>query len=219
LPRPSARWAAGRLEQSLAVGRRGERGHLLGERQPGDLAEHRVGEERVERALQPEQQAHGPRRHLGAHGDAVGVGLAEQVEQAAPVAAQALDHRERQGPARPLGHGPEQPELGVEVGEVGHRLEDALPVAPMASAMPISSSASAVRVGVGSPLLVRWLSVREVVKPSAPAATAWAASSAMAAMSSAVAGSRAAPRSPMTLSRRAPWGTCRATSTSNGRAR
>ena len=39
----------------------------------------------------------------------------------------------------------------------------------------------------------------------------------MAAMSSGVAGSRAAPRSPMTCRRRAPWGTWRATSTSKGR--
>ena len=38
--------------------------------------------------------------------------------------------------------------------------------------MPTSSSASAVSVGVGSPVLVRWLSVREVVKPSAPASIA-----------------------------------------------
>ena len=39
----------------------------------------------------------------------------------------------------------------------------------MARAMPTSSSRAAVSVGVGSPRLVRWLSVREVVKPSAPA--------------------------------------------------
>ncbi len=35
--------------------------------------------------------------------------------------------------------------------------------------MPTSSSLAAVKVGVGSPRLVRWLSVREVVKPRAPA--------------------------------------------------
>ena len=38
--------------------------------------------------------------------------------------------------------------------------------------MPTSSSASAVSVGVNSPLLVRWLSVRDVVNPSAPASIA-----------------------------------------------
>ena len=38
--------------------------------------------------------------------------------------------------------------------------------------MPTSSSASAVSVGVSSPLLVRWFSVRDVVNPSAPASIA-----------------------------------------------
>ena len=65
-----------------------------------------------------------------------------------------------------------------------------LPIEPRASAMPISSSASAVSVGVSSPLLLRWLSVRDVVKPRAPACTASRARSAIAAMSSGVAGSR-----------------------------
>ena len=64
--------------------------------------------------------------------------------------------------------------------------------------MPASSSAAAVSVGVQSPRLVRWLRVREVVKPSAPASTASPASRAISAISSAVAGSRAAPRSPIT---------------------
>ena len=45
----------------------------------------------------------------------------------------------------------------------------------MARAMPSSSSASAVRVGVSSPLELRWLRVREVLKPMAPASTAWRA--------------------------------------------
>ena len=89
--------------------------------------------------------------------------------------------------------------------------------APIASAMPTSSSASAVSVGVNSPRLVRWLSVRDVVKPSAPASMPSAASAAIGAMSSGVAGSRRAPRSPITCSRSAPCGTCSATSTSNGR--
>ena len=39
---------------------------------------------------------------------------------------------------------------------------------------PSSSSASAVRVGVSSPLELRWLRVREVLKPMAPASTACA---------------------------------------------
>ena len=60
--------------------------------------------------------------------------------------------------------------------------------------MPVSSSSPAVSVGVGCPSEVRWLSVREVEKPSAPASTARFASAAMAAMSASVAGSRSAPR-------------------------
>ena len=43
-----------------------------------------------------------------------------------------------------------------------------MPVAPTARAIPSSSSASAVRVGVSSPLELRWLRVREVLKPMAP---------------------------------------------------
>jgi len=78
-----------------------------------------------------------------------------------------------------------------------------LPAAPSARAMPSSSSSAAVSVGVGCPSLERWLSVREVEKPSAPASTASAAIPAMAAMSAAVAGSRSAPRLPITYTRSA----------------
>ena len=46
--------------------------------------------------------------------------------------------------------------------------------------MPVSSSSAAVSVGVGWPSLVRWLSVRDVEKPSAPASTARLAIAAMA---------------------------------------
>jgi hypothetical protein len=68
------------------------------------------------------------------------------------------------------------------------------PVVPMARAMPTSSSRAAVSVGVGSPRLVRWFIVRDVVKPSAPAATPAAAMRPIASISSAVAGARSAPR-------------------------
>ena len=73
-----------------------------------------------------------------------------------------------------------------------------LPTAPSPSAMPASSLAAAVKVGVQSPRLVRWLRVRDVVKPMAPASIASPARRAISAISSSVAGSRAAPRSPMT---------------------
>ena len=64
--------------------------------------------------------------------------------------------------------------------------------------MPISSSAAANVPGTGSPSMARWRSVREVVNPSAPAATPSRTIAAMPAMSSAVAGWLRAPRSPIT---------------------
>jgi hypothetical protein len=64
--------------------------------------------------------------------------------------------------------------------------------------MPTSSSRAAVSVGVGSPRLVRWLMVREVEKPSAPARMPAAAMRPIVAISSGVEGSRFAPRSPIT---------------------
>ena len=50
--------------------------------------------------------------------------------------------------------------------------------------MPTSSSRAAVSVGVGSPRLVRWFNVLDVVKPSAPARTPSAAMRPIAAISS-----------------------------------
>jgi hypothetical protein len=67
---------------------------------------------------------------------------------------------------------------------------------------------------VKSPVDVRWFSVREVEKPSAPALTASAASAAIALLSSSVAGSRRAPRSPITYTRSAACGNCAPTSMS-----
>ena len=64
-----------------------------------------------------------------------------------------------------------------------------VPKAPRADAIPTSSSAAAVKLGVCSPRLDLWLTVRDVVNPRAPARTASVARAAMAAMSSAVAGS------------------------------
>ena len=91
-----------------------------------------------------------------------------------------------------------------------------VPPAPTAAAMPTSSSAAAVRVGVKSPVDVLWFAVRLVEKPRAPAAIPSAARRPIAAMSSAVASSRFAPRSPITWSRNAPWGTWVAMSMSLG---
>ncbi len=64
--------------------------------------------------------------------------------------------------------------------------------------MPSSSSSPAKVPGTGSPSTARCSMVREVVKPSAPAAMPSRTMRAMPAMSSAVAFSFFAPRSPIT---------------------
>ena len=64
-----------------------------------------------------------------------------------------------------------------------------VPASFMPSAMPISSASEARSDGVGSPFTVRWLSVREVEKPSAPARIASAVSARICAISSGVASS------------------------------
>ena len=67
-----------------------------------------------------------------------------------------------------------------------------------ASPMPTNSSLAAVNDGVGSPVELLWFSVRELLKPNAPARIASSVSCFIARISSAVAGSLFAPRSPMT---------------------
>ena len=64
--------------------------------------------------------------------------------------------------------------------------------------MASSSAAPAFSEGVGSPVAVRWFSVRDVENPRAPAAMASVARRRMAAASSSVASSRRAARSPIT---------------------
>ena len=72
------------------------------------------------------------------------------------------------------------------------------PASATPSAIASSSSARARSDGVGSPVAVRWFSVRDVENPMAPARMASVARLRMAAASSAVASSRRAARSPMT---------------------
>ena len=90
------------------------------------------------------------------------------------------------------------------------------PASFMPSAMPKSSASEARSEGVGSPFTVRWLSVREVEKPSAPARMASAVSARISATSSAVASSSFAARSPMTNTRSAPCGSWAPRSMSRG---
>ena len=72
------------------------------------------------------------------------------------------------------------------------------PASLISLAMPTSSSAAAVSVGVGSPRLVLWFMVREVVNPRAPAAIPSRTMRPISPISSTVAASRWAPRSPIT---------------------
>ncbi len=72
------------------------------------------------------------------------------------------------------------------------------PFARSVAASAISSSSVASSVGMCLPSLERWNSVREVAMPIAPASSASPSSSHMRAMSAGVAGSRFAPRSPIT---------------------
>ena len=92
------------------------------------------------------------------------------------------------------------------------------PASAMPRAMAPSSGAVACSDGVGSPRAVRWLRVREVEKPIAPARMASAVSRRMAAASESVAASRRVARSPITYRRIAPWGSWAQTSMSWGRA-
>jgi hypothetical protein len=72
------------------------------------------------------------------------------------------------------------------------------PASATPAAMAPSSAALARSDGVGSPVAVRWLRVREVDTPSAPARSASAVSRRISAASAGVASSSRAPRSPMT---------------------
>ena len=72
------------------------------------------------------------------------------------------------------------------------------PLSPTARARASISSRAAKVPGTGSPSMARWTTVREEEKPSDPQACASVTSRAISAMSSGVAGSFMAPRSPMT---------------------
>ena len=166
----------------------------------------------------PEHEADRPRRDLARHRHAVGVRRGQQLELAAVRVAAHLHERERQRPARLLGHAPEDRELGVDVGEVGDALQHAL--ARLADRARDADQL----VGLGGERRRELTLARAVVERArggeperAGLDRPRARCRAIAAMSSAVAASRRAPRSPITCSRNAPCGTCTATSTSNGR--
>ena len=91
----------------------------------------------------------------------------------------------------------------------------AWPPAAMARPRPNSSSSAANVPGTGSPSIARCPIVRDVENPSAPASIASVTSRPIAAMSSGVAGSLRAPRSPIAYARMAPCATWLPTSTAN----
>ena len=72
------------------------------------------------------------------------------------------------------------------------------PACASARPSPKSSSSAANVPGTGSPSMARWAIVRDVDTPSAPASIPSRTMRAIAAMSSEVAGSLRAPRSPIT---------------------
>ena len=88
-----------------------------------------------------------------------------------------------------LRHPQHHRQVFVDAGEIEHELQARCGLAPcIAAAIAVSSSSPAFSVGVKSPVEVRWLSVREVEKPSAPARTASPPSAAIALLSSGVDG-------------------------------
>ena len=183
----------------------------LGERQARDLAVHRVA--RAAGAACTAGRA-GGRPAAGAtwprHRHAVGVRLVEQLELPAPAVAAHLQR------ARTTAAGPTpRPCAGRSRTRRRRRRSRRRPaarrwpVAPIARAMPTSSSASAVSVGVNSPLLravVERARRREAERAGLDRLARERGHRARCRRGVAV--SRRAPRSPITCSRSAPCGTC-----------
>ena len=109
--------------------RRAHQRGLGGSAEVRDPLPGRVFHERVQRVLQPEQQAHRPRCHLSPDGEAFLLAVGDEGEDL-PVAVRRqvrLNERDRQRqPAGPHGL-PQQRELSLGVGEIGDHLHDAAP--------------------------------------------------------------------------------------------
>ncbi len=123
--------------------------------------------ERVDRRLEPEQHADAAGRDLGPHLQSLGVRPRSACRgrggsrDPAPTAT-----------ARPTAAGRDAriisrsvPISSSKSGKSETTCSTPAPASPSARAMPTSSSRAAVSVGVGSPRLVRWFNVRDVVKP------------------------------------------------------
>jgi hypothetical protein len=123
-----------RVKQALAKFGMAQGKELLVQRPQGDVGEHRIGDERVQRGRQPNDQPDRSRRDLGGHPDSVGSGGSDTVEQfvirqavGGAIDCDVLGQRHRQRPARCFGHPPHHPPFGVDVAEVRHELEHAPP--------------------------------------------------------------------------------------------
>ncbi len=196
---------------------------LLGQREVGDLAVDGVGQERVQRALQPEQEADGPGRDLAAS-SATPSALAcvEQLELAAAAVAAGL-HAARTTAAGPTPRpcARKSANSASTSAKSDTTWSTPVPVAPMARAMPDQLVGLG---GEGRAWARRWLravvaACATCVKPRAPASTAsrgqLAPSAAMSLGRGRLPAARRARPSRAGAARRA--GTWVATSTSNGR--
>ena len=104
-----------------------QRLHLFVQRRAPDLAEGLVHDEGVERRGEPQQHAGRPRRHLAAHGHAVGIGLGDQFQHAGPAMRPAvvLLDGERQRTAGHFRHAADHREFLVHILEIGDELQHA----------------------------------------------------------------------------------------------
>ena len=179
-----------------------QRGDLRVDVEVGDLGPGRVEHQRVHAAAEAGQQADETAGDLGHDGQPLGAGLVEHRQHPSPqigvaVGLVEVDRHRAAGAPGQLAHPRE-----LLVGDqrvIGRELEDA-----------VAGACSWPRRWRRAPRRRRWCrararptanggsGVREVEKPSAPARRASATRRPMAAASAAVAGSLAAPRSPMT---------------------
>ena len=120
-----ARPLVGRLQHPRPHVGIAQQRHPFGERAVGDLPVGGDGHERVERALQSQDQAHRTWRDLAGHREPVGVGRGDAIEDAAERVGQhrIAGDRDRQRSARTLDHPAQRRELRVDVEEVRHHLQ------------------------------------------------------------------------------------------------
>ena len=170
--------ASGELGEDAARGRRVAQRARRARRAAGPRARGRSGSppNGFSVAWRPSSTPIGARARPAPDRQAVGVGRRRSRSSSVRATCGAVRPRrdgDRQRPAGRLDHVPHDVANSSSMSRKSETTcEHAAPARRSPLAMPTSSSAAAVSVGVGSPRLVRWLSVREVVKPSAPASTA-----------------------------------------------